>query len=116
MSSEKKHPDFPGKCHTEAMTFEEFQKGGNEPAGLAPALRALWHDARGDWDAAHRIAQEDDSRDAAWVHAYLHRKEGDISNARYWYGRAGKDADPGSLEEEWRDMVRNLLTSSSSDK
>ena len=94
------------------MTLEEFQKSGNEPAGLTPPLRALWHDARGDWDAAHRIAQEDDSRDAAWVHAYLHRKEGDISNARYWYARAGRTAHPGSLEEEWQVIVSNLLTSS----
>jgi hypothetical protein len=116
MSSEKKHPDFPGKCHAEAMTFEEFQEAGDEPAGLTPPLRALWHDGRGDWDAAHRIAQEDDSRDAAWVHAYLHRKEGDISNARYWYARAGRTGHRGSLEEEWRYIVGNLLTSSSPDK
>jgi hypothetical protein len=116
MSSEKKDPDFSGKCHAEAMTFEEFQKGENEPAGLTPPLSALWHDARGDWDAAHRIAQEDDSRDAAWVHAYLHRKEGDISNARYWYARAGRAAHRGSLEEEWRHIVSNLLTSSGPDK
>jgi hypothetical protein len=98
------------------MTFEEFQKGGNEPTGLTPPLRALWHDARGDWDAAHRIAQGDDSHDAAWVHAYLHRKEGDTSNARYWYARAGRTAHRGSLEEEWHDIVSNLLTSSGPDK
>jgi hypothetical protein len=116
MSSEKKNPDFSGKCHARAMTFEEFQKGVSEPTGLTPPLRALWHDARGDWDAAHRIAQEDDSRDAAWVHAYLHRKEGDISNARYWYARAERTAHRGSLEEEWRHIVSILLTSSSPDK
>ncbi len=94
------------------MTLEEFQMTGSEPAGLPAPLRALWHDGKGDWEAAHRIAQEDDSRDSAWVHAYLHRKEGDISNARYWYARAGRAAHPGSLEEEWREMARNLLASS----
>jgi hypothetical protein len=92
------------------VTLEEFQRSGNEPAELTPGLRALWHEAKGDWEAAHRIAQEDDSRDAAWVHAYLHRKEGDLSNARYWYARAGRTAYAGSLEEEWRDIVRSLLT------
>lgn len=96
------------------MTLEEFKKGVNEPAGLTPPLQALWHDARGDWDAAHRIAQDDESRDAAWVHAYLHRKEGDASNARYWYARSGKTEHQGSLEEEWHDIVRSLLSSAGS--
>jgi hypothetical protein len=58
------------------------------PAGLSAALVALWHDAKGDWDAAHRVAQEVDDADGAWVHAYLHRKEGDEGNAAYWYRRA----------------------------
>jgi hypothetical protein len=98
------------------MTPEEFQKSGEEPDGLTPPLRALWHDARGGWDAAHHIAQEDDSRDAAWVHAYLHRKEGDISNARYWYARAERTAHRGSLEEEWQVIVSNLLASNGPDK
>ena len=98
------------------MTFEEFEKNGGDLPELAPALRALWHDARGDWDAAHRIAQEDDSRDAAWVHAYLHRKEGDISNARYWYARAGKTAYAGSLDEEWRKIATSLLASNCADE
>ena len=98
------------------MTLEEFQTSGSEPAGLTPPLRALWHDGRGDWNAAHRIAQEDDSPDAAWVHAYLHRKEGDTSNARYWYARAKKPAHPGTPEEEWRGLVRELLTSSHPDQ
>jgi hypothetical protein len=98
------------------VTLEEFQTSGNEPAGLTPALRALWHEAKGQWEAAHQIAQEDDSRDAAWVHAYLHRKEGDLSNARYWYARAGRAAHAGSLEEEWRDIVRALLALRAPDK
>jgi hypothetical protein len=98
------------------MTLEEFQSSRSEPAGLTPPLRALWHDGQGDWGAAHRIAQEDDSRDAAWVHAYLHRKEGDISNARYWYAQAEKTAHSGSLKEEWQEIVRNLLSSSRPDR
>jgi hypothetical protein len=110
MSSEKRAPKFAESCDAEGVTLEEFQRSGNEPPGLTPALRALWQDAKGKWDEAHRIAQEDNSREAAWVHAYLHRKEGDLSNARYWYARAGRAAYPGSLEEEWRDIVRSLLT------
>jgi hypothetical protein len=109
MSLEKKHPDLLRKCHCEAMKFEEFQEARDEPAGLTPPLRALWHDGRGNWDEAHRIAQEDDSSDAAWVHGYLHRKEGDTSNARYWYARAGRSAHRGSFTEEWRQIVSNLL-------
>lgn len=72
----------------------------------------MWHDARDDWEAAHRIVQDDESRDAAWVHAYLHRREGDISNARYWYARAAKSEYRGSLEEEWKEIVNALIPSS----
>jgi hypothetical protein len=96
------------------MTPDEFRKSRNEPAGLKPPLRAMWHDARDDWEAAHRIAQDDDSREAAWVHAYLHRREGDISNARYWYARAGESEYRGSLEAEWEEIVDTLLHSSGS--
>ena len=72
------------------MSFEEFLAKAAPPAGTSAALAALWHDARGDWDRAHASAQDDGSRDGAWVHAYLHRREGDEANARYWYARAGK--------------------------
>jgi hypothetical protein len=72
-------------------------------------LVALWHDARGDWDAAHTVAQDVPDPDGAWVHAYLHRKEGDLGNAAYWYRRAGKPAATGSLEEEWRQIVGAFL-------
>jgi len=111
MSSEKMPPKFSAKRHAESMTLEDFQKSAKEPAGLTPALRALWQDAKAEWAEAHRIAQEDDSRDGAWVHAYLHRKEGDLSNARYWYARAGKSPHQGTLEEEWRDIASDLLAS-----
>jgi hypothetical protein len=79
------------------------------PSGLAPLARAMWLDGRGDWNGAHNIAQNDDSRPAAWVHAYLHRKEGDTSNAAYWYRRAGRAPFAQSLEEEWAAIVRSLL-------
>jgi hypothetical protein len=76
---------------------------------VAPLLRALWHDARGDWDAAHRVAQDIEDADAAWVHAYLHRKEGDAGNAAYWYRRAGQPIATDSLDDEWTRIARELL-------
>lgn len=79
------------------------------PAGLPAAVVALWHDARGDWDAAHRVAQDIDDADGAWVHAYLHRKEGDLSNAGYWYRRAGRTPVSGPLDGEWAAIVSALL-------
>jgi hypothetical protein len=81
------------------------------PAGLAPLLEALWWQAHGDWNRAHEIAQAIDSRDAAWVHAYLHRCEGDADNAAYWYRRAGRPECREPLEEEWRQIVAAVSTS-----
>ena len=83
------------------------------PAGLAAPLAALWHDARGDWDRAHKLAMSARSRDAAWVHAYLHRKEGDLENARYWYGRARRPEGAGSLAAEWKAIATELLAGTS---
>ena len=91
------------------MTPDQLRESPGEPTGLTPPLRALWHDARDDWEAAHRIAQEDKSSDAAWVHAYLHRREGDISNARYWYARAGRPEHRGALGDEWKEIAGSLL-------
>jgi hypothetical protein len=93
------------------MTLEEFTASlsAAAPPQVALALRALWHDARGDWDAAHKVAQDVDDHDGAWVHAYLHRKEGDIGNARYWYRRAGRPEATDSLDAEWRRIVVALL-------
>jgi len=82
------------------------------PAALDGALRALWLDARGDWEGAHTLAQEAGGRDGAWVHAYLHRKEGDEGNAGYWYSRAGRPHCTASLAEEWEQIARELLGSS----
>jgi hypothetical protein len=76
---------------------------------LSHALQALWHDAKGDWQTAHEHAQAQDDRDGAWVHAYLHRKEGDLANAGYWYRRAGRPAASGSLDAEWQAIVTALL-------
>jgi hypothetical protein len=94
------------------MTTDELKatlRDPAPPAELTPALRALWHDARGDWDAAHRVAQDVESRDGAWVHAYLHRKEGDIGNAGYWYRRADRPIASASLDDEWNEIVTALL-------
>ena len=97
------------------MSFEELQRSVERdtaaPAGLSAPLQALWHDARGDWDAAHKCVQDDSSGDGAWVHAYLHRKEGDTANAGYWYSRAGKTMPSSSttLGAEWSNLARTLL-------
>ncbi len=94
------------------MTLQDFTdslENESPPAGLSPALTALWIDGRGDWDKAHRTVQNETSREASWVHAYLHRKEGDDANAGYWYSRAAKGPFFGSLDDEWREIVTDLL-------
>ncbi len=74
------------------------------------ALQALWWDTRGDWDRAHALAQVDEAdRQCAWVHAYLHRKEGDLANAAYWYRRAGQPVADSSLSAEWRALAEAVL-------
>lgn len=94
------------------MTLDDFVaslQSAVPAASLGGPLLALWHDAKGDWDAAHRVAQDADNPNGAWVHAYLHRKEGDQSNAAYWYRRAGKPVAMNSLDEEWTQIARALL-------
>jgi len=78
------------------------------PAGLAPLLAAMWHERHGDWARAHEVAQADDSREGAWVHAYLHRQEGDLANADYWYHRAGRRRSDLLPAAEWEQIVRAL--------
>jgi len=95
------------------MTLEEFQKAAGPSPQWAPPLRALWLDAAGKWEAAHQAIQDDEGLEAAWVHAYLHRKEGDDSNAQYWYARASRDFFEGPLEEEWKVITMELLNFSS---
>ena len=75
------------------------------PLDAPPLLRALWFDAVGDWERAHAIAQDVDTHDGAWVHAYLHRREGDLENAAYWYRRAGRPVERGALDDEWRTLA-----------
>ena len=69
----------------------------------------MWHDAKGNWNDAHAIAQDIHDRTGSWIHAYLHRKEGDLANAGYWYRRAGQPVADGSLDEEWERIVAELL-------
>ncbi|WP_025036735.1 hypothetical protein [Bradyrhizobium sp. DOA9] len=86
-------------------------------SGAAPApdlsapLAGLWWAAKGDWDRAHGIVQDESNREAAWVHAYLHRVEGDLGNAGYWYRQAGQVAAKDSLEAEWERIAATLLGS-----
>lgn len=94
------------------MTFEELQSSihtDEAPKNLNPFLLALWYDANGNWDEAHNIVQEIENANGSWMHAYLHRKEGDESNARYWYSRAGKEFPTISLDKEWEELVRYFL-------
>jgi hypothetical protein len=76
--------------------------------GLKPPLAALWWAAKGDWEAAHKIVMNESDANSAWVHAYLHRVEGDLSNAGYWYRQAGQPVANDTLEAEWERIVSAL--------
>ena len=89
--------------------FRESLRFEQPPAGLSLALQALWWDAHSDWIKAHEHAQRDEGPEGAWVHAYLHRKEGDLGNAGYWYRRAQRRTAIGPLEQEWQEIVEALL-------
>ena len=94
------------------MDLEAFRGSlgsDDPPKGASPLLVALWWEARGNWAKAHEIAQEIDSPDAAWVHAYLHRKEGDQGNAGYWYRRAGRPHSRAALQAEWEEIAQTFL-------
>ena len=91
------------------MIFKTSLQAEHPPLSLSNALLALWYDANGNWDKAHDYAQIDDNMDSSWVHAYLHRKEGDQFNASYWYRRAGKPVCKLSLDEEWTQITKELL-------
>jgi len=94
------------------MTLAELKaslSASAPPPQLPRTLAALWHDAKGDWDAAHKVAQDIDGADGAWIHAYLHRKEGDAGNAAYWYRRAGKPVSTRSLADEWEEIAMELM-------
>lgn len=94
------------------MKFQFFKESLNNPEPPKDAsvyLKALWYDAKGEWNTSHKLIQDIEDKDAAWIHAYLHRKEGDVSNADYWYRRAGKTRPAVSLEEEWEEIVVTAL-------
>jgi hypothetical protein len=97
-----------GSCVT-LQQFRDSLLGANPPVECGLALAGLWWDAKDDWTKAHESAQQDEGPAGAWVHAYLHRKEGDASNAKYWYERAGKAPARTSLEEEWNEIAAALL-------
>ncbi len=92
------------------MTLQAFRDSllDSDPPGNL-ALAGLWWDAKGDWTRAHESAQQDEGPAGSWVHAYLHRKQGDQSNAQYWYGRAGKSFSTVSLDKEWEEIAESLL-------
>jgi len=97
------------------MTFDQFRTSLSEPAppaGLSPALLGLWLAGKGDWDRAHRTVQDDPGAEATWVHAHLHKQEGDLCNARYWYARSPANTLGLSLKEEWEHIARSLLSES----
>ena len=89
--------------------FKETLLGNSPPFGVSDHLKALWFDAKGNWEKAHVLIQDFTDKNAAWIHAYLHRKEGDIFNADYWYSHAGKKRPDISLEEEWEQIAGALL-------
>lgn len=95
------------------MTLDEFKASLSDaapPAAGGEALKALWYDGKGNWNRAHEIAQDIDDKIGAWVHAYLHRKEGDEGNAAYWYHRAGRPVVRAqTLQAEWDHIVETLL-------
>ena len=94
------------------MTIEQFRKSLSAdapPANISVAVAGLWWDAKGDWTNAHESAQQDEGPAGAWVHAYLHRKEGDLSNSQYWYERAGKTVSRLPFEGEWNQIAASLL-------
>ena len=96
------------------MTLDDFRKTleqNQPPKGLNTYLESLWLDAKDDWEKAHTVVQNLNTPEAAWIHAYLHRKEGDAFNAGYWYRRAGRAVFTESLEQEWEQLVRYFCNS-----
>jgi hypothetical protein len=94
------------------MDLPEFRNSlalATPPTGISAELQALWYEAKAEWGKAHALVQDLESDAAAWVHAYLHRREGDLSNAGYWYRRAHKTTPNASLESEWDSLVSALL-------
>lgn len=94
------------------MTLSSFKESllqNDPPQNASVYLKALWYDAKGQWEQSHKLIQDVDDVSASWIHAYLHRKEGDTANADYWYRHAGKKRPSVSLEEEWVTIVTALI-------
>ncbi|MBS1946764.1 MAG: hypothetical protein JST47_03265 [Bacteroidetes bacterium] len=94
------------------MNFGKFKQslsGPEPPPGIPVLLQSLWLDAKGKWKDAHELVNGLEGAKAYWVHAYLHRKEGDSSNASYWYRRAGRLMPSCMLQKEWEEIVKALL-------
>jgi hypothetical protein len=95
------------------MSLSEFkqliEQGQKCPESLPTALQALWYNKKGDWKTAHEIVQNASDAHSAWVHAYLHRQEGDLSNARYWYRHSGQPESKVGLDQEWEQITSSLL-------
>ena len=94
------------------MNFENFRaslSGVAPPAEATVYLQSLWYDGKGEWETSHNIIQDVEDKTASWIHAYLHRKEGDIWNANYWYAKAGRRMPGYGLDREWEEIVRELL-------
>ena len=95
------------------MTLQEFKASLSSdvpPRGISNLLEAMWYEGKGDWERSHNIAQDIHSKDGSWIHAYLHRKEGDDGNAAYWYARAGRKMPSVPLEDEWNSICADLLS------
>jgi len=93
----------------DSSTFKQSLSDSAPPADASVYLQALWYDAKGDWHKSHELIQDLPDKNAAWIHAYVHRKEGDTWNADYWYRRAGRTRPQLTLEEEWDQIVAALL-------
>tara|TARA_B100000459_G_scaffold112240_1_gene65934 strand:- start:460 stop:849 length:390 start_codon:yes stop_codon:yes gene_type:complete len=98
-----------GQIRMDVAGFQASIIEEKPPARTSLALQSLWHVAKGDWETAHKVALEDKSASGAWVHAYLHRVDGNLSNAGYWYRKAGRPKASSSLQDEWQQIAKALL-------
>ncbi|HUP12349.1 MAG TPA: hypothetical protein VM187_09065 [Niastella sp.] len=90
-------------------SFKESIEANQLPSEASVYLKALWYDAKGDWNEAHQLIQDLADKNASWIHAYLHRKEGDVWNADYWYRKAGRQRPTVSLQQEWEELAAAFL-------
>lgn len=93
----------------DVIALKESLSTNTPPSGISVYLQALWYDAKDDWNKAHDLIQDLPDKNASWIHAYLHRKEGDTGNADYWYAKAGKKRPSVSLIQEWEEIATALV-------